>query len=267
MATESQPRDEGGGELIGASDASSAEPTFDEGSLSVDLQHISRATVLELMRIAAGLSYTELARSIGIPRSRLRRYLRGLLEKPRESITRQIWDALWQRLPPRSAALILHQRHIDPSLSAHDLRGLQLLTLKQAARMTRIPESALRRLLPKHPELCAVKIGAGIRIPRDTLAEFIASSPAIPTGKDASDMITMQRACELLQVEPHVLRYAIKCGRLEKCQLSKKHRIYFTLAEIRRFLSEGTAPLSDRLAVEQRYRQKRREARQQEAHA
>ncbi|OGO10475.1 MAG: hypothetical protein A2Z66_12855 [Chloroflexi bacterium RBG_13_66_10] len=240
-------------------------PVLDEEILNIDLRHICRAGILELMRIGAGLSYKELGRGLGLPPIKVRRYVCGTMRKPRQQTLFQIWRFLWERIPAQSPEPTLRLRALGERLPEANIHIPGYLTLEEAAAMMKLRPSEMRRLVSREPEIGAIKVGVVIRIPRDRLCGFIADASGSPPGELPADLISIREAAELLRVEVHVLHYAMKCGRLKGLQASKKARIQIGRAELSRFLMEGTAPIPDPRDRERRSRMKRKQ--QQEAHA
>ena len=240
-------------------------PVLDEEILNIDLRHICRAGILELMRIGAHLSYKELGRGMGMPPAKVRRYICGEMRKPRRRTLFQIWSFLWERIPAQSSRPTLRLRALGERLPEASLHVPGYLTVDEAAAMMRLRPGEMRRLISRTPEIGAIKVGHFIRIRRDRLSTFIAGTSGSLLGRLPADLISIREAAELLRVDVHVLRYAMKCGRLKGIQTSKKARIQISRAELSRFLMEGTAPIPDPRDTERRSARKKRQ--QQEAHA
>ena len=240
-------------------------PVLDEEILNIDLRHICRAGILELMRIGAGLSYKELGRGVGMPAAKARRYICGMMRKPRRQTLFQIWRFLWERIPAQSSGPTLRLRALGERLPEANLHIPGYLTLEEAAAMMKLRPSEMRRLISREPEIGAIKVGRFIRIPRDRLSTFIAGASGSLLERLPADLISIREAAALLRVEVHVLRYAMDCGRLKGLQTSKKARIQFSRTELSRFLMEGTSPLTDPRDIKRRYRARKKQ--QLEAHA
>ena len=255
-----------GGKGIEVLDTASEQPApvIDEGILNIDLRHICRAGILELMRIGAHLSYKELGRGMGMPPAKVRRYICGEMRKPRQQTLFQIWSFLWERIPAQSSEPTLRLRALGESLPEASLHIPGYLTLDEAAAMMKLRPGEMRRLISREP-IGAIKVGANIRIPRDRLCTFIAGASGSLSERLPADLISKREAAELLRVDVHVLRYAIKGGRLKGFQTSKKARIQIGRAELNRFLMEGTAPIPDPRDTERRSARKKKQ--QQGAHA
>ena len=240
-------------------------PVLDEETLNIDLRHICRAGILELMRIGAGLSYKELGRGMGMRPIKVRRYVCGMMRKPQQQTVFQIWLFLWKRLPSQSVEPTLRLRALGERLPEVNIHIPGYLTLDEAAAMMKLRPSEMRRLVSREPEIGAIKVGVAIRIPRDRLCVFIAGASGSPPGELPADLIGIREAADLLRVEIHVLRYAIECGRLKGLQTSKKARIQISRAELSRFLMEGTSPITDPRDIDRRCRARKKQ--QQEAGA
>ena len=231
---------------------------FDHELLNVDVRHICRAGILELMRIGAGLSYKQLGQALGLPPIKVRRHLCGEFEKPRREDVFRIWSYLWERLPVYASAPTIRLLPSEEALtSLTSARLPQFLSVEEAARLLGLSWREMRRLISRVPEIGAIRINDTIRIPRGPLCDYIAGSRGKgPLGSGGH--MTLQQAAALLRVPDHVLRYAVKTGRLRVDGKECRH-LLISNRELARLVMEGTSRISDERDRQRRYRQKKRE--------
>lgn len=203
--------------------------------LLLDPRRLSQPAVCELLRIAAGLSYRDLAELTGIPRAHLlKRVLRGLQANPRRDHLDLIRDACWERIArrPQNAAA----RYLP-----------DLLTLEEAARLLAVRPVVMRRLALKHPELGAIKVGRQIRFPSRKLAAFISRSER-PAGSQSDSALSTVELARALRVTPDTIRYFREAGRIRSFRSGRGRGRGFRvpLSEVRRVMREGTSPLRPR---------------------
>jgi excisionase family DNA binding protein len=179
------------------------------------------------MRAAAGLSYGDVARQLGIPRAKVIRLIRGAYAKPRRVQLERLRDLLFDRLPARPARLRL------PASAA-------FLTLPEAARMLALKPAEVRRLICRHREIGAIKVGSKIRIPRKGIADFLCE----PQGGDGKPRwLTQQQLASLLRVDVGVIRYAKRMGQIRFTQRGHHHPVLIPTREVQRLLRQGTQEL------------------------
>ena len=187
---------------------------------------LTQAGALELMRAAAGLSYGDVARQLGIPRAKVVRLIRGAYAKPRRAQIERVRDLLFDRLPARPARLRI------PA-------GAAFLTLHEAARMLALKPAEVRRLICRHREIGAVKVGTKIRIPRQGILDFL-YEPQTGGERDPQGMSRGELA-HLLRVGEHVIRWATEHGCIRA--IRRGRFVAIPTREIERVLRRGTQEL------------------------
>lgn len=202
--------------------------------LLIDPRRLSRPGALELLRIAAGFSYRDVADLTGIRRAHVMRILRGDLQRPTHRFLDRIRDVCWERLPscPQNAGA----RYLP-----------DLVTLEEAARLLAVRPIVMRRLAVRHPELAAIKVGHQIRFPSKNLAAFISGAER-PAGSESNEGLSTAELGRALRVAPHVIHYLRGTGRIRSFRRGggRGGGYRFALAEVRRLMREGTGPLRPR---------------------
>lgn len=230
------------GSRSGPRNIEAAKPQASLG-LPIDPRRLSRPGVLELMRIAAHLSYRDVSRLTGIPRAKVLRLIRGAYEKPLRRELEALRDVCWGRMPSRSPAL--------PTTEAP-----LFLTLEEAADLLAITREAMRRLVVRDRRLRAIKAGVAIRIPQAALADFISAQKSL-SPQMLSDGLSRQELANLLRVPVHVVRYANQTGRIKAVQRGKHGRPRIPWREVKRVLARGTHELRPRASDLPRSKRKR----------
>ena len=224
----------------------------------VEVRLLTRFGVLELMRLAAGLSYQDLAARVGLPPARLIRLIRRAeANAPSEQIER-IWRALWEALPRSTPRLVDEPERLSDTL-AEAAKGLPIyLSLGEAARLLRVNVAKMRRLAVERPELRAIKFGAAVRIPRHALYQYV-NSPLPPLKRREPGLRTVDLAA-FFRVSHDIVTYQRRQGRIRAIQRrgARKHWLVPD-AEIHRLMAFGTEPLLP-LASDTRKRRQRRPA-------
>lgn len=221
-----------------AAPAESLRPSLIAGVLTIDVRHVSRIGLLELMRIGAGMSYRELGARVGLTPTKTRRLLRGQTSRPKRGVTRRMWEVLWDRLPENTAQRApLHLREEDAREVEHASTAPMLLTEKEAAGLLMLRPQQLRKLVLENPQIGAVKMGRYLRIPRRALCDFVIG-PQLAVRQ--TGYLSIYEAAALLRLSPCQLRYAIKCGRIRVEQTGWHYPIRIPMSEISRLLIEGT---------------------------
>jgi excisionase family DNA binding protein len=187
---------------------------------------LTQSGALELMRAAAGLSYGDVGRQLGIPRAKAIRLIRGAYIKPRRAQLERLRDLLFDRLPARPARL---------RISA----GAAFLTLQEAARMLALKPSEVRRLICRHREIGAIKVGTKIRIPRQGIVDFL-YEPQIAGDREPQGMSRGELA-QVLRVREGVIRWATEHGLVKT--IRRGRFVTIPTREIERLLRRGTQEL------------------------
>ena len=211
--------------------------------LPIDPRRLSRPGILELMRIAARLSYKDLARLTGIRRAQVIRLVRGAREKPLRRQIEAIREVCWAKMPVRSPAL--------PAAKAPSF-----FTLEEAADLLAVSPAVMRRLLVRDRRFRAIKVGVGLRIPAAALAEWI-SEPQPPCPQPAKAGLSRQQLADLLRVSVDVVRYANQIGRIKAVQRGKYGHPRIPWQEVKRVVARGTHELRPRASDLPRNRHKR----------
>lgn len=195
-------------------------------ALTIDPRRLTRSGILELMRVAAGLSYKDLSRLTAIPRARVIRLVRGAYPKAQHRYLDAIREVCWARLPARMPALA-------------GVIAPPFLTLEEAAELMAVSPTEMRRLAVRCPALRAIKVGRKTRIPAAALSEFLTS----PTPRGKGNGVSLQEASAILRVHVCSLRKAIRAGRLQVEQQRKHYPIRISPREFQRLLRQGTHEL------------------------
>ena len=224
----------------------------------VELRSLTRFGILELMRLAAGLSYRDLAARVGLPPARLTRLIRRAEAKaPSEQIER-VWRALWEALPRSTPRLVDEPERLSDTL-AEAAKGLPIyLSLGEAARLLRVNVAKMRRLAVERPELRAIKFGAAIRLPRHALYDYI--SAPLPAPRRREPGLRTPDLAALFRVSHDVISYQRRQGRIAAVRRHGSSGQWFVPdREIARLMAFGIEPLRP-LASDTRKRRQRRVA-------
>lgn len=198
--------------------------------LTIDPRRLSRSGILELMRIAAGLSYKDVSRLTGIPRAKAIRLIRGAYQKPRRRDIEAVRDVCWARMPARSPAALIAGA---PSF----------LTLEEAADLMAVGPAVMRRLVGRNRALRAIKVGIRIRIPQDALASHISALQPEAPAVASADGLSRNELAAILRVPAQVLRRASEDGRIKEVRRWKHGRPRIPRREVKRILAKGTHEL------------------------
>ncbi len=211
--------------------------------LPIGVRAIGRSGVLELMRIGGGLSYKEVGKRAGMPPVKAMRLIRGQYLKARHRDLRRILDVLWAALPaiqqPGPLQVIEEaERRFALPRTARPM----YLTLDEAADLLKVNRAKMRRLASDRPELHAIRVGWGVRIPRQAIEEYIL---APRRAAASSKFMSPAAVAALFRVHEDVIGYAIRTGRIRAQQSTKQKwgRWRIPMAEVRRIARFGVTNL------------------------
>ena len=211
--------------------------------LPLQVTSINRYTILELARVGAGLSYLALGKRAGLPGAVVARILRGHVQKVPGKKIHALWSVLWEALPSTSATAALEVLGEETADAEAPTAGLPAyLTLDEAAALLKVKPEKMRRLVIDNPRLRAVKIGAGIRIPRSAMNEFIVD-PRPAVERRSGPGMTVREVTAFFRVSQDVIRYAVETGRLKVEQAGRYGRVRIPIAEVQRIAKSGLVEL------------------------
>jgi len=199
--------------------------------LTIDPRRLSQAGLLELMRLAAGLSLPALALRAGIGPERIGHILRGSCRDPRRQELARLRDLLWSLLPyrpNRTRAALLGPGPLYLSVNeVADLLGLRPCTVRQLAAS----------------KLGAINLGRFVRIPRAGLLAYLQRQSGL--SPSPAQEFSPRDAAEALGVPWGNINRAIRQGRIRIRQAGPHQRRRIPSREIERIMSAGTHPLAD----------------------
>lgn len=198
--------------------------------LTLDPRRLSRCAFLELMRIAAGLSYKDLSHLTGIPRAKVIRLIRGAYARPRLAEINLLRDTCWRRLAARSSPFTTKT---SPAF----------LTLDEAAELIAVRSTVMRCLICRDRSIGAIKVGRRIRIPAQGLARLVSAPRRSHRSRRPEDGMSIQEIATLLRVLPGVVRRSIRDGKIKATQQQRHGPVRIRASEVRRILKQGTHPL------------------------
>ena len=206
-------------ELVARSHAPALEP--------FDPRRLSKAGVLEVMRIVSGASYQELGRKVGMRTTKVRRLLEGQYVKPPKADVACLFLLLFDMVPLRP-----RPRGATPPYA--------FLTVQEAAQAVSVTPAMMRRLVAREPAIGAVKVGRKIRVPREGLLSFFLGER--PAARQVRGWTPLELA-QVLRVDYHAIRRAYKAGRLRTVRKAPGGRITIPPNEVRRVLTRGLSPI------------------------
>lgn len=209
--------------------------THAEGPLGgLDPRRLDQRAILELMRIAAGIDYKQLAGLTGILRYRIIRILQGEYKEPRTDDVKRILEVLWEHLPKRR-----------PQQAIRHLGHRSFLTLEEAAEQLSVSKRVMRRMCQRRPELGAIQVGRALRIPADAFDDFIIGGRP-PVDGDL-DTFTMKDLQQILRVPYHTIRWIVRTGQVRTFERgSGRRKLRIPREDVIRLLHEGTGPVGER---------------------
>ena len=223
-----------------------------KAELPLEIRTIGRYGILELMRIGAGLSYREVGHRAGMPPIKAMRLIRGQIRNPRQSYLRRIFDVLWVALPAVAQEAPLRVIEEQEGAFARSLTEKPCyLTLEEAANLLKIDRPKMRRLCSDLPDLGAIKVGVEIRIPRQSLEEYLLA-PRRP--QVSGRFMSLPDVAALFRVSQEVIRYAIEIGRLRAKQHVARGKLLIPIVEVQRIARTGIIPLRRHKAWEPKHR-------------
>jgi excisionase family DNA binding protein len=213
----------------------------DKSVLPIEVRGIGRGGVLELMRIGAGLSYKEVGKRAGMVPIKAMRLIRGEMLRPRRRDLEGIREVLWEALPaiPDETPLrVIEEQQFG--FLRRPAGKPKYLTLKEAADLLKVNADKMRRLVCNLPELGAIKVGIGIRIPVQAIENHILTPRRAPASQS---FMSQQQAAALFRVHVDAIRYAIETGRIRCHQAGKHYPRRIPVSEIERIAQFGTTEL------------------------
>ena len=219
-----------------------AEPA--KSLLPLEVRAIGRSGILELMRIGAGLSYKQVGERAGMRPISAMRLIRGERVRPRGRDLERIREVLRAALPavPDEAPLRVIEEQEFGFLRAPTGKP-KYLTLQEAADLLKVKWYKMRRLASEVPELRAIRIGSGIRIPVEALEEYILGPHRVP---DSKEFMSRSQVAAFFRVNVDVISYAIEAGRIRARQVAKRHAWRIPVSEVARIAQFGMTEIPRR---------------------
>ena len=195
-----------------------------------DPRRLSKAGVLEVMRIVSGASYQELGRKVGMRTTKVHRLLAGQYNKPQKAGVARLLALLFEMVPLRP-----RPRGAIPPFA--------FLTIPEAAQAVSVTPVVMRRLVAREPAIGAVKVGRYIRVPREGLLSFFLGER--PAARQVRGWTPLELA-RVLRVDERAIRFAYNGGRLRIVRNAPRGRITIPPNEVRRVLTRGLSPIQPR---------------------
>ncbi len=195
--------------------------------LEVDPRCVCQPGMLELMRMAAGLSYQEVAALLGSTPDRVSQLLTGGAKKSSGPQLARILRVLWTRLPV-----------LPPSPASLP----ETLTTQEAAAILTVKPSTMREAAQRVREYEAFHVGPRWFFPRDTFLRILAARCGfIP--RRPGDLLTPRQVARALRVSTYFVYHRLSAGQIRAVQAHPHAHWRIHKDELRRLLHNGADSL------------------------